>query len=88
LIDQDVHPNIQYRDTINDKLGLSGAQNSGMVASGRQNPMGAANPYSDLDTKYTGMFWTAAGKPDKDAILKFALLGQHPLAVPHPEEGH
>jgi len=77
LIDQDLNPKIQYRYTSKDKLGLSGAQNSGISASGMQNPMGAANPYTDLDTKYTGMFWTEDGKVDKATILKFALLDQH-----------
>merc|ERR1711998_492508 len=55
LIDQDLHPKIQYEYTSEDKIGLSGAQNYGTSASGMQLPMGAANPYSDLDTKYTGM---------------------------------
>jgi hypothetical protein len=78
LIDQDVHPKIQYAYTSKDKLGLSGSpQHVGMVASGMQLPMGAANPYSQLDAKYTGMFWTPDGKPDKALILKMALLDQH-----------
>jgi hypothetical protein len=78
LIDQDNNPKIQYRYTSKDKLGLSGGgAHIGKVPLGMENPMGAANPYSDLDKKYTGMFWTAAGKPDKDLIMKMALLGQH-----------
>jgi len=77
LIDQDQNSKIQYRYTSKDKLGLSGAQNFGISASGMQNPMGAANPYTDIDTKYTGMFWTEDGKVDKATILKFALLNQH-----------
>jgi len=77
LIDQDANPKIQYRDGINDKIGLSGAQNFGTVPSGMQLPMGASNPYKDLDTKYTGMFWTEDGKPDKAKILQMALLNQH-----------
>jgi len=42
-----------------------------------QNPMGAGTTWSELDTKYTGMFWTTADKPDKTLIKKFALLDQH-----------
>jgi len=75
LIDQDAHPKIQYQSSINDTLALSGAEHHALAPSGMQNPMGAANPYSGLDTKYTGMFWKD-GKPDKATILKFALLDQ------------
>ena len=35
------------------------------------------DPGADLDTKYTGMFWTQDGKVDKATILKFVLLNQH-----------
>jgi hypothetical protein len=75
LIDQDAHPKIQYQSSINDTLATSGAQNHAIAPSGMQNPMGAANPYSGLDAKYTGMFWKD-GKPDKALIMKFALLDQ------------
>jgi hypothetical protein len=76
LIDQDLHEKIQYQYSSQDKLAKSGAQNHGTSAAGMQLPMGAANPYSDLDSKYTGMFWKD-GKPDKDLIQKMALLDQH-----------
>jgi hypothetical protein len=76
LIDQDLHAKIQYQYSSQDKLAKSGQLSHGTSAAGMQLPMGAANPYSDLDTKYTGMFWKG-DKPDKDLIQKFALLDQH-----------
>jgi len=55
----------------------SGAgQHYAEVAAGMYYPAGSLNHWSKLNTEYTGMFWTADGKPDTPTMMKMAFLNQ------------
>jgi hypothetical protein len=84
IVDQDSLGKIFYynnrRRSNNEKTlqfnPVPGQTHHGHVGAGAGMPAGALNPWDKLATRYTGMFWDKAGKPDGSTVTKLAFLNQ------------